>query len=58
VIWTSVLARLRAAVLQGKLVMVKGIVERENEVIHVVAGHVSDQTPLLGKLATTSRDFH
>ncbi|MEE9254227.1 MAG: exodeoxyribonuclease VII large subunit, partial [Pseudomonadales bacterium] len=58
VIWASVLARLRAAVLQGKLVMVKGIVERENEVIHVVAGHVSDQTPLLGKLITASRDFH
>jgi error-prone DNA polymerase len=58
VIWSSVLARLRAPVLQGKLVVVKGIVERENEVIHVVAGHVSDETPLLGKLATASRDFH
>jgi error-prone DNA polymerase len=52
--------------LQGQLLSIKGTVEREGEVIHVVAGHVIDRTDLLGTLADhaaadavfASRDFH
>ena len=65
VIWTSVLERYRAVLLQGQLLSIKGTVEREGEVIHVVAGHVIDRTALLGTLAQhaddavfASRDFH
>jgi error-prone DNA polymerase len=64
VVWTSVLERHRAALLQGRLIKIKGVVEREGEVIHVVAGHVEDATHLLGALAEDdampfkSRDFH
>jgi error-prone DNA polymerase len=47
VVWTSILERYRAALLQGQLLKIKGVVEREGEVIHVVAGKVSDHTPLL-----------
>jgi error-prone DNA polymerase len=65
VVWTSVLERYRAALLQGRLIKIKGVIEREGEVIHVVAGHVEDVTHLLNSLANedvpmpfTSRDFH
>ena len=65
VVWTSVLERYRAAVLQGQLLRVKGVVEREKEVIHVVAGQIEDATELLvqiaagqpGTAAFKSRDF-
>ena len=72
VVWTSILERYRAALLQGQLLKIKGVVEREGEVIHVVAGKVSDHTSLLvelgqglqqtdraaGQTPFGSRDFH
>jgi len=58
VVWTSVLARFRAPILGGRLLHVKGVVEREASVIHVVAGHVQDHSEALGSLRTNSRDFH
>ena len=65
-VWTSVLERYRAELLQGQLLQIKGTVEREGEVIHVIAGHVIDRTTLLEALDDTtavsktfgSRDFH
>ncbi|XOV81785.1 MAG: error-prone DNA polymerase [bacterium] len=47
VVWSSVLQRYRAALLQGQLLKIKGVVEREGAVIHVVAGHVEDATQML-----------
>ena len=44
--------------MQAKLLKVKGIIERKDSVIHIIAGDVEDLTPLLGDLDTTSRDFH
>jgi len=65
IVWTSVLERYRAELLQGQLLQIKGTIEREGEVIHVVAGHVVDHTDLLETLGHTgankhfaSRDFH
>jgi error-prone DNA polymerase len=65
-VWTSVLERYRAELLQGQLLQINGKVEREGEVIHVIAGHVIDCTELLETLGDTtdarrriaSRDFH
>jgi error-prone DNA polymerase len=68
VVWSSVIEQFRAALLQGQLLRVKGVVEREQEVIHVVAGYVEDRTDLLtalqesthgdaGETPFTSRDF-
>ena len=65
IVWSSVLERYRAALLQGQLLRIKGVVEREKEVIHVVAGYVEDATWLLNELAQgtdpaapfKSRDF-
>jgi len=63
VVWSSVMQRFRAALLQGQLLKIKGVVEREGAVIHVVAGHVEDATGLLRDMAQEalpfkSRDFH
>jgi len=64
IVWASVLERYRAALLQGQLLRIKGVVEREKEVIHVVAGHVEDITWMLNEFAEgsehaefRSRDF-
>ena len=35
-----------------------GKVEREGDVVHVLAGRLADFSPLLGELPTHSRDFH
>ena len=46
VVWTSVQERFRAILLQGQLLSrERASVEREKEVIHVVAGFVEDQRP-------------
>jgi error-prone DNA polymerase len=58
VVWTSVLERFRAPILGGRLLLVKGVVEREGPVIHVVAGHVADRSGHIGELRARSRDFH
>ncbi len=50
VVWSSILQRFRAELLQGELLLVKGVVEREHEVIHVVAGVVENHTDLLATL--------
>ena len=52
VVWNSVLQRFRAALLQSRLIIVKGIVEREGAVIHVVAGEVRDLSHKLGELSS------
>jgi len=65
-VWTSILERYRAALLQGQLLRIKGTVEREGEVVHLIAGHVIDNTALLETLGAagnaaqpfSSRDFH
>ena len=58
VVWRDLVERYRAAVLHSRLLCVKGVLEREGSVIHVIAGHLEDQTHLLGELETRSRDFH
>ena len=49
--------RFRKTVLRGQLVRVKGILEKENGVIHVVAGHFTDLSDLLSGFTVKSRDF-
>ena len=65
VIWSTVLDRYRAEILQGQLLRVEGVVQREREVIHVIAGRVHDATGLLDQLSASptpvevaSRNFH
>ena len=58
VIWPWIVERQRREVLTSRLVEVAGVVEREREVVHLIAGRLRDRTPLLGSLGTRSRDFH
>ena len=57
VIWTRVLETFRAAVVQGRLLKIKGILEREASVIHIIAGHVEDLSIYLEHFSLKSRDF-
>jgi error-prone DNA polymerase len=57
VIWKRIFERFRVAVVQGRLLLIKGIVEREASVIHVIAGHVTDLTHHLEHFSLRSRDF-
>ena len=63
IVWSSIMARFRAALLQSRLLKIKGVVEREGIVIHVVAGHVEDGSHMLHNdeqypSTFKSRDFH
>ena len=66
VIWNTVLQRHRAALLQGRLLAIKGTVERDGDVVHVIAGDVEDWTDKLVGLSARpdagasfrSRNFH
>jgi error-prone DNA polymerase len=44
--------------LQARLPGVERRVEREREVIHLIAERFTDFTPMLGNLDAKSRDFH
>ncbi|MGQ0596999.1 error-prone DNA polymerase [Aquabacterium sp.] len=58
VVWKHVRDCYRQALLQARLLAIYGVWQREGEVRHLIAQHLRDLTPLLGSLATTSRDFH
>ncbi|MFM7293660.1 MAG: error-prone DNA polymerase [Burkholderiales bacterium] len=64
IVWSRLAKRQRKELVFSRLMEVAGSVEREGEVVHVVAGHLTDKTALLGSLAgqagdlnTASRDF-
>jgi error-prone DNA polymerase len=43
--------------LAARLLTVYGTWETDGKVEHLIAGHLIDDTALLGRLATESRDF-
>ena len=58
IIWKSVAERQRTPLMSARLLKIKGTVEKEGSVIHVIAGHLQSCDHLLGSLAVHSRDFH
>ncbi|MCZ6664823.1 MAG: error-prone DNA polymerase [Gammaproteobacteria bacterium] len=58
IVWSSLVETQRRELLNARLLGVTGEVQREGEVIHVIAKRLEDHTALLGRLATQSRDFH
>jgi len=58
VVWRDLAELQRRELLGARLLAVYGTLERQGEVAHLVAGHLRDLTPLLGKLVTHSQDFH
>ncbi|MEJ2345791.1 MAG: error-prone DNA polymerase [Gammaproteobacteria bacterium] len=57
IVWPKLSERYRREVLNGRLLIIDGQVQREGEVIHVIARRLEDQSDLLGALPTQSRDF-
>ncbi|MCR9106698.1 MAG: error-prone DNA polymerase [Gammaproteobacteria bacterium] len=58
VVWKSTQEQFRQALMTGKLLVVNGIVEQKDNVIHVIAGALYDYSCELQNLAVTSRNFH
>jgi error-prone DNA polymerase len=58
VVWASLADSQRRELLGARLLGVQGSIERDGEVVHVVARRLLDYSALLGPLAAPSRDFH
>ena len=58
IVWRDLFDRQRRELLGSRLMAVYGRVERESDVVHLIAGHLVDLSPMLGSLPTRSRDFH
>lgn len=58
VVWSATASAQRQAYLKAKLLKVNGILEKKDGVIHIIAGRLTDLTPLLGALKSYSREFH
>jgi error-prone DNA polymerase len=57
VVWQRVLECYRRALLGAQLLGVTGEVQREGEVLHIIARELADHGDLLGELTAPSRDF-
>jgi len=58
IVWRDLGDRQRRELLGSRLMGVYGRVEREGEVVHLIAGRLVDLSEMLGSLPTRSRDFH
>ena len=58
IVWNDLAERQRRELLGSKLLVVQGEVQRQGAVVHVLAKRLEDMSALLGRLATTSHDFH
>jgi error-prone DNA polymerase len=58
IVWDSVAVAQRAALLESRLLEVRGKLQREGEVQHVIARRLTNLSALLGDLTVESRNFH
>jgi error-prone DNA polymerase len=58
IVWRKLAENQRRALLGSRLMQVTGRVQREGEVLHLVAERLEDRSRLLGMLMVKSRDFH
>jgi error-prone DNA polymerase len=58
IVWPRLTERQRRELLGARLMGVEGVLEREGEVMHLIARRMTDHSALLGELVTPSRDFH
>ena len=57
-VWRTVAERHLVELTQSQMMTVYGVIERDETTVYVVAGRLVNHSAMLGKLATTSRDFH
>jgi error-prone DNA polymerase len=58
VVWNDLVERQKKELLGARLLGVEGYMQKEGDVIHLVARRLVDHSRLLGRLLTSSRDFH
>lgn len=58
IVWRDLADKQRRELLTSRLLTVHGTLEKEGDVVHLIAGRLIDNTALLGTLKTVSRDFH
>ncbi|HVG05582.1 MAG TPA: OB-fold nucleic acid binding domain-containing protein, partial [Burkholderiaceae bacterium] len=58
IFWNDIFERERKVVVGSTLLGVHGVWQSEAGVMHLLARHATDYSRLLGRLATSSRDFH
>jgi len=58
IIWPQVVERYRKEILEGRLLVANGTTQKQGAVIHLIVRRLEDHSALLGRLPTSSRDFH
>jgi error-prone DNA polymerase len=58
VVWSRLVERQRRELLGARLLGVQGVIERDGDVVHLVARRLFDRSALLGPLAVQARNFH
>ncbi|MFZ0486525.1 MAG: hypothetical protein WAL83_05970, partial [Arenicellales bacterium] len=57
VVWPQVAERQRQALYRSRLMAVRGVIQMEQGVLHLVAKRLTDYSHWLGELRSPSRDF-
>jgi len=58
IVWKNTVEKFRQSILTSRLLLIKGKIEREKSVVHVIAGHIQDLSERLPEFKRHSRDFH
>ena len=58
IVWPKVVERYQKMILAGQLLVVNGVTQQHAGVTHLIAQKIEDYSSLLGRLPTSSRDFH
>ena len=58
IVWKNIAERFRRPLVEASLLEVQGTLQREGQVLHLVARRLIDRTALTGRLNHPSRDFH
>jgi error-prone DNA polymerase len=58
IVWKNIAERFRRPLVESSLLEVQGTLQREGQVLHLVARRLIDRTALAGPLHHPSRDFH
>jgi len=58
IVWQRVAEAQRAALLESSLLEVRGTIQRQGDVLHVIARRLMNLSALLGELVVESRNFH
>jgi error-prone DNA polymerase len=58
VVWLATARKQRKPLLTARLLHVKGVLERQGDIVHVMAGKLSDLSHLIDSLPVHARNFH